>query len=476
MSLRRCWMIALTGLVLGLGVKVTSAQELQGPFIVKPFLQLGEAPTPTSLQVCWNAEDTDVEWIVEYRVASDQPWIKAESVEQRRIALEGVRAHRVYRATLKHLLPGLTFRYRINKAGSTVFRAEGMAPKGADQPYRFVVFGDSGANTPEEKAIAYRTFQVKPDFVMITGDIVYSKGRISEYVQNFWHVYNSEEAKPSVGAPLMRSTLFTAAVGNHDVASRDFASAPDSLAYFLYWSQPLNGPPGTEQFPYVNPITGSEASKAAFLQSAGSAYPKMVNFSFDYGNSHWTVLDANPYVDWTNKDLRAWVEADIASAKDATWRFVSFHHPGFNSSKAHFEQQQMRLMAPIFEAGKVDVVFNGHVHNYQRSYPLKFVPDPLADATRGRVSFVPGKWTLDKAFDGRVKTQPEGVIYLITGAGGNHLYNPEQEDAPETYQEFTQKFISKIHSLSVVDVVGTTLTVRQLAEDGKEIDKFNIIK
>ena len=35
----------------------------------------------------------------------------------------------------------------------------------------------------------------------------------------------------------------------------------------------------------------------------------------------------------------------------------------------------MRLLAPMLEAGKVDVVFNGHVHNYQRSYPLRFVPD-----------------------------------------------------------------------------------------------------
>ena len=27
----------------------------------------------------------------------------------------------------------------------------------------------------------------------------------------------------------------------------------------------------------------------------------MTNFSFDYGNAHWTVIDSNPYVDWTDK-------------------------------------------------------------------------------------------------------------------------------------------------------------------------------
>ena len=34
----------------------------------------------------------------------------------------------------------------------------------------------------------------------------------------------------------------------------------------------------------------------------------------------------------------------------------------------------MRILAPTFEAGKVDLVFNGHVHNYQRTYPMTFVP------------------------------------------------------------------------------------------------------
>ena len=36
-------------------------------------------------------------------------------------------------------------------------------------------------------------------------------------------------------------------------------------------------------------------------------FPRMANFSFDFGNGHWTVLDANPYVDWTNRELQAWV-------------------------------------------------------------------------------------------------------------------------------------------------------------------------
>jgi hypothetical protein len=140
-------------------------------------------------------------------------------------------------------------------------------------------------------------------------------------------------------------------------------------------------------------------------------------------------------------------------------------------------------VAPVLDAGKVDVVFNGHVHNYQRSYPLRFVPDKQGTlliggrdnkTVRGRV--VNGQWKLDKSFDGRSDTTPNGVIYLVTGAGGQKLYNPEQNDDPDSWQKFTDKFVSNVHSLTVADVDGKTLTIRQLTSDGTELDRFVVTK
>ena len=89
---------------------------------------------------------------------------------------------------------------------------------------------------------------------------------------------------------------------------------------------------------------------------------------------------------------------------------------------------------------------------------------------------VPGRWTLDTFFDGRTKTRPQGVIYLVTGGGGAGLYNPEQQDDPASWQPFTHKFLSKVHSLTVADVEGPTLTVRQVSADGQELDRFIVTK
>ena len=495
----RTWIAA--SLVLAIGPALVRAQDARaesrppatvpdkahtpdGPFLVKPYLQLGHEPAVGKLVLMWHAADADAAWSVAYRPGPGTRWEAAKAPAAHRVAVGGIEPHRVYHAALTGLEPGVPFAYRVSRGGQAVFEAEARAPKVARQPHRFVAFGDCGANTPEQKAIAYRAFLSRPDYVMITGDIVYARGLATEYRDKFWPIYNADEPSPASGVPLLRSTLFVAAPGNHDIASRDLGKLPDGMAYFYYWSQPLNGPPALEGGPIAAPVLGPEANKKAFLAAAGDAFPRMANFSFDYGDVHWTVLDANATVDWTHRELRDWVERDLAAARGATWRFVSYHQPGFNSSKKHFDEQYMRILAPVFEAGKVDLVFNGHVHNYQRSYPLRFAPArehnaaPVVgkDGRLPKSRNVDGRWMLDKTFNGQTDTTPEGVIHIVTGAGGQHLYNPEQQDDPASWQEFTYKHVSKVFSLTVVNVNGTTVTVRQVTPGGEEVDHFVVTK
>jgi predicted phosphodiesterase len=472
------------GIALFLAANFSYAQEVIGEdvFVVKPYLQIGRDPSAGSLQLLWNTPDISTDWSVELQSGSNGEWKKAEALKSSRIAVAGVAPRKVYNATLSGLVSGGVFHYRILKEGKVVFSSEAIAPKTADQPYRFVAFGDIGAGTPEQKAIANRAYLSKPDVVVVPGDLVYEYGLVSEYDTHFWPVYNADKVGEA-GVPMMRSIPFISVPGNHDIDNRNIDKYPDGLAYFFFWNQPLNGPLGDEGGPIVPALTATEPNRKAFLEAAGDAYPRMANYSFNYGNAHWTVLDSNPYVDWTNKELQNWVTNDLAAAKNATWHFVMFHHPGFNSSREHYEQQHMRLLSPIFEAGNVDVVFNGHLHNYQRSFPLTFVPDKKGTlliggkdgkTIRGRV--VNGQWKLDKSFNGKSKTTPKGIIYLVTGAGGQKLYNIEQNDDPDSWQKFTDKFVSNVHSFTVADVKGKTLTIRQITAEGKVLDKFKVTK
>ncbi len=452
------------------------------PFAVLPYLQIGSVPNSESLQLLWQTTDSTAHWEVEHCTSLKDAWVKAAAPEATMVAVSGVQSHIVYRSAIKGLVAGSTFNYKVLKNGKQVFLSKAQAPRSYEQPFRFVAFGDIGAGTPEAKLIANGVYHSNPNIVFVTGDIVYDYGLISDYQTKFWPIYNSAQEN-NVGVPLMQSVPLVAAVGNHDADTRDLDKYPDALAYYHYWDQPLNGPVGKEGGPFVPVLKGSDLNKKAFMNAVGNRYPRMTNFSFDYGNAHYTILDADTYVDWTDSSLLAWVKNDLTEAKAATWRFVLYHHPGFSSSMDHFEQQQMRLLSPIFETGKVDIVFNGHVHNYQRTFPMQFSPDKKGTllvggkdnkTIRGRI--VNGKWKLDKPFDGKINTHANGVIYIVTGAGGQDLYDQDQEGDPDTWQKFTDKFISTIHSFTVVDVVGKELTLRQIGSNGKEIDSIKITK
>jgi len=473
---------ALGGLGLGGWVLVKNRPEdpnarRVGPFLATPYLQLGESPAPDALTLLWHADDFDADWSVEVRSPPTGEWRAAGRPDWRPVRLEGVERHRVYRSVLSALAAGEPFRYRVKLGGAEVFGAEARAKPAPGRPQRFVAFGDCAANTAEQRQVAYQAHRLQPDFVLITGDIVYFRGRVGEYRAKFFPVYASPTASPGSGAPLLGSTLFVAAPGNHDLLINDFDQDSDLMAYFPFWSQPLNGPIAPPGVALAPPLKGAEARRLAMLEAAGPNYPRMANFSFDLGDAHWTVLDSNPYIRWAEPALRAWVEADLASAGGKPWRFVAFHHPGFNSSVAHRDEQQMRLLCDIFERQGVAIVFSGHVHNYQRTYPLKFAVKTYPDGrSPAPASPVDGTCTLDKEYDGTARTRPSGVIYLITGAGGAKLYDSDQTARPETWKPFTHKYIADVHSFTVVDLTPGAAAVRQVDADGVTIDAFTIAR
>ena len=440
-----------------------------GPFLVKPYLQLGSDPGSGALALLWQVEADSSGWRVEFKPASASAFVASKPPTVRAISLG--KRHYVYHASLPGLKPGEGFDYRVLLDGKSVFESKGHAPVAAGEPYKFAVFGDCGADTFGQRQIAVEAFHFNPDFVFIPGDIVYTRGLASEYHEKFFAIYNADEADQKLGAPLLRSIVFAAAPGNHDVGGRDLGLHPDGLAYFYYWSLPLNGLAS-----FVRPgLKGSSEKLSALAEASGGAFPRMSNFSFDYGDSHWLVLDSNPDVDWSQPELTKWVAQELASpaSRNAKWRFVGFHHPGFNSSHAHAGDQQMRVLAKVFEDATVDVVFSGHVHNYQRTYPMRF---KLASYDASKSHRAPGEWTLDREFDGQSRTKPSGVIYVISGAGGAGLYDKGQGADRKSWQEFTTRFVSDVHSFTAVEVNAGRAVFRQIDELGNVVDSFAVTK
>ena len=434
--------------------------QAQDAFLVKPYLQLGDAPRPAAkerLDLMWHAEDRDAAWTVEVKGA--RGWAAQAAPTYRRLDAPPLPAHRIYRAILRNLAPGARVPYRVKREGKVVFEAEAQARRpGA---HRMVVFGDAADGSKEQAAIAKAVAEAHPDAVFLTGDLVYGMGLASEYRQRFFPVYNGGSR------PLMAQVPFLGVPGNHDVP---FRRAPDAAAYFAYWSMPLNGPALEPGHPNAAPVAAGVHD--AMVVAAGPAFPRMASYSFDYGKVHWTVLDSNLYTDWESPALRRWLEADLKAAQGAAWRIVALHHPLFQSSRSHMDDQWMRPISPLLEQYGVDLVLAGHVHNYQRTAPLRFKPTRVGPRSRP----VEGTFAVDEAFDGKTTTRARGIVHIVTGAGGAELYDPWQTDVRASWQPWTRAFISDRHSFTVLDVDGRTLNLRQLDAEGRELDAITLAK
>lgn len=186
----------------------------------------------------------------------------------------------------------------------------------------FLVFGDSGTGSREQKELAQIMLQYQFDFILHTGDVAYPYGSDEFYKWNFFDVYSEH---------LKRVTFFPSP-GNHDYQN-------DNLTAYL-------------------DVFGRERY-----------------YSFDQGNVHFVALDTNAPLDLVSEtetnDMAHWLGKDLENANESLWKIVFFHHPPYSSGSVHGGDMRVReKIVPILEKYNVDIVFSGHEHHYERTCPI----------------------------------------------------------------------------------------------------------
>ncbi len=242
---------------------------------------------------------------------------------------------------------------------------------------RFIAYGDTRGvwdNWQHASIVANKIEEHKPHFVLHTGDVVNDGKNKSQWVDFF-----------SISQFVHNSTLYPV-LGNHEHYG---------ISYFRYFSLPHN-----ERW-----------------------------YSIDNGPVHFVGLDSNPrnalklsQLLWLIKDLRA---------NKQPFTIVFFHHPLYSSGN-HGSTLYLRwLWRPIFEHFNVDIVFNGHDHNYER---------------------------------GRVKD----VNYIVTGGGGAPLYN--------VGESWWTIYSEKTYHYCLITANQSKLTFQSIKPDGSLIESFMITK
>ena len=328
-------------------------------------------PTTDSVTVCWVSDAETGGGTVQYASGVGANPAKGATVTEK-----GAKT-RYHHLTIHGLKPYTRYAYQVTDGAKKSDSATFLTAAPPTQSFHFIAYGDCRTQPDKHTAVLKRMMTFHPDFVLQTGDLV-ADGTNEAHWDIFW----------KTAEPLMRDTAYYPALGNHE---------KEGAPYFRY-------------------------------------FPVPAEYSFDYGNAHFVALDSNrPETEWAAQE--AWLKKDLLAHQGATWRIVYFHHTMYTCVDKPDRRDLAKILSarlePIMIAGKVQLVVNGHDHDYQRHVP------------------------------------PSGVTYLVTGGGGAPLYTV----TPDT--PYVKKAVMA-HNDCEITVQGTTLSVRAVEPDGTEIEHFGL--
>ena len=192
--------------------------------------------------------------------------------------------------------------------------------------FRFAIYGDNQVGTfgtSEHQRIVNRIMTHNPDFVINTGDIVPTSA-MPNWDRFFYEVRNIAPYKP-----------YMISIGNHEQIE---GNSPD---YGKRWGELFNYPQENEYY-YFN------YSNVAFI---------CLNISVDEhritpSEQAWlistlTTVNSSPYIDWI---------------------FIYFHIPMYSSGGHGVNQHVITDYEQIFKDYQIDIVFQGHDHQYERIF------------------------------------------------------------------------------------------------------------
>ncbi len=376
--------------------------------VASPYI--GET-TPTSVVVAWA---TDTSGASEVRYSEDTSYSHTAAATS--FASDGKTWHS---ATITGLTPDTTYHYRVYTGGVDLTPWSDVtfttAPPDTATQVTFAALGDGRPNStsasPNQAAwdVAYQMTQKNFDFAVHSGDIVYGGGVCSgsdsgwnQYLRAYFDVYEDS----------VKQTPFYPAIGNHELGSG--SSACGYHAYTDVYHLPENAPSGDEERYYA----------------------------FDWGNVHVISLNTEQNYNVGSAQYN-WLENDLQNT-DRRWIVVAFHRPPYSSGPHGSNTDVQDQLVPLFEQYGVDVVLNGHDHDYERTCPIK------NDACT----------TID---DG-------GVVYFVTGGAGAPLYSQNDPNA-----WFTAKY-SKSHHFMLLSVNDCQMNIQAIDDNGNVIDSYQIDK
>jgi hypothetical protein len=145
-------------------------------------------------------------------------------------------------------------------------------------------------------------------------------------------------------------------------------------------------------------------------------------YSFNHEDAHILVVDTDRNSYSSGSAQRTFVLNDLQAAStnpNVKWIILYLHKPMYTSpnecssgscSNTGSENTNLRnWLGPLIDQYGVDLILQGHVHNYQRSYQLKYDPGSPSSPTIG-------------SNNANTYTEGNGAVFAIVGTGGVNFH------------------------------------------------------
>ena len=355
--------------------------------LVAPYLQWA---TKTSMTVMWETNETSTSVV----------YYGETSACKRSFSAVDAKIHEV---KIPNLKTQTQYFYRVESVTAAEEKYESdvstfQTAVHDDSPFAFAVISDTQGNPAVSSVLAKMAWAQRPNFLLHPGDLVSTGKNKDHWLNHFF---------PGM-RPLIDRVAFFPVLGNHE---------QNADHYYNYVSLP-----DPEYF-----------------------------YTFLYGNAEFFMVDTNQNVGVGSKQY-AWLKGELERST-ATWKFVCHHHPPYSSdendygdlwktNKSSRGDLRARVLVPLYEDNAVDIVWNGHIHPYERTWRIR----------RGKA------------------VEQDGPFYMITGGGGGGL------ETPSPVRPFFQNNVRHGHHYVMVSLNGGTLEMKTFTLAGRMFDYLKIAK
>lgn len=363
-------------------------------FVVRPFLQYG---TRDSMTVVWQLNRS---------LPATLHWGETSDCENR---IDSTAPAAIHNLRINNLQPETQYFYRVTSVGPAgadgtpgpVLESEVGTFQTASlpgTPIAFAVLGDTQERPQVSGPLAELAWAQRPNFLLLAGDLVDQGKQNEDWIDQFF---------PSMHPLISRVCLYPV-LGNHEQNASnyfDYMALPDPEYYY----------------------------------------------SFSYGDADFFMIDSNRNVAPGSEQYQ-WLDEALGKSR-ALWKFVCHHHPPYSSdendygdlwktNKSTRGDLRVRELVALYEKHHVDIVWTGHIHSYERTWPLR---------------------------ENRA-VEEGGTIYMITGGGGGGL------ETPGPYRPFFQNNVRYGHHYTMVHLHQNVLELKAFSLDDRMFDTLRIEK